>query len=87
MLVAQNSLGPVGPVPLTVRVTVGPSRGGKSGGHKRQLGWDASQDSRRMLLAESVTDEAASNIASKNARRETRDQWFLSVSPRTQLRR
>ena len=26
-------------------------------------------------------------LASKNARRETRDQWFLSVSPRTQLRR
>ena len=49
--------------PFSVVVAVGPSRGGKSGGHKRQLGWDASQDSRRMLLAESVTDEAASNTA------------------------
>ena len=49
--------------PFSVVVAVGPSRGGKSGGHKRQLGWDASQDSRRRLLAESVTDEAASNTA------------------------
>ena len=49
--------------PFSVVVAVGPSRGGRSGGHKRQLGWDASQDSRRMLLAESVTDEAASNTA------------------------
>ena len=48
---------------FSVVVAVGPSRGGRSGGHKRQLGWDASQDSRRMLLAESVTDEAASNMA------------------------
>ena len=49
--------------PFSVVVAVGPSRGGRSGGHKRQLGWDASQDSRRRLLAESVTDEAASNTA------------------------
>ena len=49
--------------PFSVVVAVGPSRGGRSGGHKRQLGWDASQDSRRRLLFESVTDEAASNTA------------------------
>ena len=36
--------------PFSVVVAVGPSRGGRSGGHKRQLGWDASQDSRRRLF-------------------------------------
>ena len=53
--------------PFSVVVAVGPSRGGRSGGHKRQLGWDASQDSRRMLLAESVTDEAASRVLPANS--------------------
>ena len=48
--------------PFSVVVAVGPSRGGKSSGHNLQLGWDASQDSRRMLLAESVTDDRRKRV-------------------------